>query len=99
MMYLPIIGHNYAGSAPAEVTNISNLITAVDTAITAGMSVIFMLHIVRDTPTIAMEIAATDLQTLSRTFLGYCQAGRARQGSIFQLFQELQSYDSPVHMS
>ena len=99
MMYLPIIGHNYAGSAPAEVTNISNLITAVDTAITAGMSVIFMLHIVRDTPTISMEIAATDLQTLSRTFLGYCQAGRARQGSIFQLFQELQSYDSPVHMS
>lgn len=95
-MYLPIIGHSYAGGS--EATNISNLVTAMQNEINAGRSVMFMFHKVASAPAIAEEITAANLETLVSAANDLVQSGAARRGKLTDLADELDSYDSPVHI-
>lgn len=95
-MYLPIIGHSYAGGS--EATNISNLVTAMQNEINAGRSVLFMFHQVAPSPAIAEEITAANLETLVSAANDLVQSGAARRGKLTDLADELDSYDSPVHI-
>ena len=96
MLYLPIIGHNW--SAVDEAANVAAVITAIQTAVAAGRSVVLMLHEVRDTPTIAEQITPNNLATIVRACTALVRSGAARQGTMYSLMDELASYQSPVHI-
>lgn len=93
-MYLPIIGHSYAGGS--EATNITNLVTALQNEVNAGRSVIFMFHEVRTSPSTSEQITATNLETLVSAANDLVVSGAARRGKLTDLADELNTYQSPV---
>lgn len=95
-MYLPIIGHSYAGGS--EATNITTLVTRMQNEINAGRSVIFMFHQVAASPAIAEEISAANLETLISAANDLVQSGAARRGKLTDLADELDTYLAPVHI-
>ena len=95
-MYLPIIGHSYAGGS--EATNITNLVTALQNEVNAGRSVVFMFHTVRASPTVAEDISPANLETLVSAANDLVVSGAARRGSLTDLADELGTYTSPVHV-
>lgn len=96
MLYLPIIGHNW--SAVDEAANVAAVITAIQTAVAAGRSVVLMFHEVRDTPTLAEQITPANLTSIVRACTALVRSGAARQGTMYSLLNELTSYTSPVHI-
>lgn len=94
--YLPIIGHSYAGGS--EATNISAIVTQMQTEIAAGRSVILMFHEVRSSPSIAEQITPANLETLVAAAATLVRAGSARAGKLTDFAQELKTYTSPVHV-
>lgn len=95
-MYLPIIGHSYAGGG--EAANITAIVTQMQTEIAAGRSVILMFHEVRSGPTLAEQITAANLETILAAAATLIRAGTARAGRLTDLASELASYTSPVHV-
>lgn len=95
-MYLPIVGHSYAGGS--EAANITTLVTRMQNEINAGRSVIFMFHQVAGSPSIAEEISAANLETLVSAANDLVQAGSARRGKLTDLADELDTYLAPVHI-
>ena len=95
-MYLPIIGHNYAGGS--ESTNISSLVTALQNEINAGRSVVFMFHEVRASPSAAGHISPANLETLISAANDLVVSGAARRGKLTDLADELSTYVSPIHI-
>ena len=93
-MYLPIIGHSYAGGS--EATNIVNLVTALQNEINAGRSVVFMFHTVRSSPGVAEDISPANLETLVSAANDLVVSGAARRGKLTDLADELSTYQSPV---
>lgn len=94
-LYLPIIGHSYAGGS--EATNIANLVARMQAEIAAGRSCIFMFHEVRAAPATAEQITPANLETIVAAAAALVQAGSARPGKLHDLVDELMSYDEPVH--
>lgn len=94
--YLPIIGHSYAGGS--EATNITNLVARMQAEIAAGRSCIFMFHEVRAAPSTAEQITAANLETIVAAAAALVQSGSARHGNVHELVDEIQTYDSPVHL-
>ena len=93
-MFLPIIGHSYAGGS--EATNISNLVTAMQNEVNAGRSVVLMFHTVRSSPTVAEDISPTNLETLVSAANDLVVSGAARRGKLTDIADELTTYKSPV---
>lgn len=89
--YLPILGHSYAGGS--EATNISALITAMQSEIGMGRSVIFMFHQVKASPTLAQEITAANLELIVSAANDLVQAGSARPGKLTDLVDEMSTYE------
>ena len=94
-MYLPIIGHNWADAN--EATNITNLVSQMQTEVTAGRSVVLMFHEVK-TPTAAQHITAANLETILAAAATLVRAGTARAGKMTDLVDELRTYTAPVHV-
>lgn len=95
-MYLPIIGHSYAGGS--ESTNISNIVARMQAEIAAGRSVILMFHEVRAVPSTAEQITPANLETIVAAAATLVKSGSARMGDIAELVDELSTYSSPVHV-
>lgn len=95
-LYLPIIGHNWANAN--EATNITNLVSQMQTEVAAGRSVVFMSHEVRDTPTAVGHITPANLETLVAAAATLVRSGAARAGRLTDLVYELRSYRGPVHI-
>lgn len=95
-LYLPIIGHSYAGGS--EATNITNLVTAIQTEIAAGRSVILLFHEVRTSPTVAEQISPTNLETIVAACAALVTSGAARASTFYDLADEIRGYSSPVHV-
>lgn len=95
-MYLPIIGHSYAGGS--EAANIAAIVTQMQTEIAAGRSVILMFHEVRGAPSTAEQITAANLETILAAAATLIRAGSARAGRLTDLADELSTYTSPVHL-
>jgi hypothetical protein len=95
-LYLPIIGHNWANAN--EATNITNLVSQMQTEIAAGRSVILMFHEVRAVPALPEQITPANLETILAAAATLVRAGSARAGRMTDLVYELLSYRSPVHV-
>lgn len=95
-LYLPIIGHSYAGGG--EATNISNLVTALQNEINAGRSVVFMFHEVKASPSAAEHISPANLETLIAAASDLVASGAARRGKLTDLADELATYTTPIHI-
>lgn len=95
VMYLPIIGHNWANAN--EATNITNLVSQMEAEIGAGRSVVLLFHEVK-TPTAVEHITAANLETILAAAATLVRAGSARAGKLTDLVDELLSYTSPVHV-
>lgn len=95
-LYLPIIGHNNAGSN--EAANIAAIVAQMQAEIGAGRSVILMFHEVRTSPTQQSQITAANLTTILAAANELVRGGSARVGRLTDLVYELASYRSPVHV-
>ena len=95
-MYLPIIGHNWANAN--EATNITNLVSQMQTEIAAGRSVVLMFHEVRAVPALPEQITAANLETIVAAAAVLVQSGAAKAGKMTDFAQELKTYTSPVHV-
>lgn len=94
--YLPVIGHNWANAN--ETTNITNLVSQMQTEVTAGRSVVLMFHEVRAVPSISSQITAANLETILAAAATLVRAGTARAGRLTDLVYETRTYTSPVHL-
>lgn len=92
--YLPIIGHSWANAN--EATNITNLVSQMQTEIAAGRNVILMFHEVRAVPALPEQITAANLETIVAAAAVLVQAGSAKAGRFTDFSQELKSYISPI---
>ena len=95
-MYLPIIGHSYAGGS--EATNITTIVSRMQDEINAGRSVVLMFHQVASSPAISEEITSANLETIVAAANTLVQSGSARRGKLTDLADELLTYQSPVHI-
>lgn len=94
--YIPIIGHSYAGGS--EATNISAIVTQMQTEIAAGRSVVLMFHEVRASPSANEHITAANLETIVAAAAVLVRSGAAKSGKLTDFAQELKTYTSPVHV-
>lgn len=93
-MYIPIIGHSYAGGS--EATNISAIITSMQNEINAGRSVVLMQHMVSASPTLPEQITPANLELLVSAANDLVQSGAARRGKLTDLADELDTYAVPI---
>ena len=96
VMYIPIIGHNYAGTN--EPSNISAIIAQLEAEIGAGRSVVFMGHEVRAAPTTQQQITTANLELFVAAAATLVRSGSARAGKLTDLVDELLTYTAPVHI-
>lgn len=96
VLYLPIVGHNY--NSGGEAANISALVTTIQTEIAAGRSIMLMFHEVRAAPTLPEQITPANLETIVAACAALVQSGAARAGTFYDLADEINAYQSPVHM-
>lgn len=94
MRYIPIIGHNYAGTN--EASNISAIIAQMQAEINAGRSVVLMLHEVRAAPTTQQQITPANLELVVAAAAALVQSGAAKAGKLTDFTQELVTYTSPI---
>lgn len=89
-MRLPIIGHTYAGGS--EATNISNIISRMQEAVTAGRDTIIMLHkVVSGVPATGIEIQDTNLALILAAAAELTATGAATPGTLVTLRRKLLS--------
>ena len=95
-LYLTTLGHTY--SATDEASNIAALIARMESEISAGRSVIFTFHNVRETPSVAEDISPANLEAIVSAANALVLAGKAKRGRLTDFADELDTYYGPVHV-
>jgi hypothetical protein len=96
MLYLPIIGHNYAGGG--EAANEAALIARQANEVAAGRGAMWMFHILTETPTLAQHITAAGFERLMIASAELVASGAARWATMPDLLDEYETYTAPVHI-